>query len=53
MSELGIKKGGPILGELLDQVVKWQLAHPTGSKDECIAFLKAQQETKQVAVCNA
>eukprot|EP00210_Caulerpa_lentillifera_P007382 g7055.t1 len=53
MTELGIEKGGPILGELLNQVIKWQLAYPEGSKDECVAFLKTLHERKQMAVCNA
>jgi hypothetical protein len=40
MQELGIKKAGPQLGQLLDQLMDWQLAHPDGTADEAKAQVK-------------
>ncbi|KAI8462676.1 MAG: hypothetical protein J3K34DRAFT_527577 [Monoraphidium minutum] len=42
MSALGMKKAGPQLGRVLAAAVDWQLAHPQGSKEECIEHLKAR-----------
>jgi hypothetical protein len=33
---------GPQLGKLTAAVMDWQMAHPTGSKEQCIEALKAQ-----------
>jgi len=40
MSVLGMKKAGPQLGKVLTAAMDWQLAHPQGSKEECIEHLK-------------
>ena len=34
------KKGGPALGKQIDRVVDWQLEHPEGTAEECVAWLK-------------
>jgi len=36
----GVTKIGPWVGKVLEDVVEWQLAHPSGSKEECIKWLK-------------
>ncbi len=33
---------GPAVGEITAKVIRWQLANPHGSVDECIAFLKSE-----------
>jgi tRNA nucleotidyltransferase (CCA-adding enzyme) len=33
------KQPGPWTGRALAQVMEWQLEHPTGTKEECIAWL--------------
>jgi hypothetical protein len=37
---------GPEIGKLTGAVMDWQLAHPQGSKEECLAALKQQCESK-------
>lgn len=39
--DLNVPKG-PQLGKLTAAVMDWQMAHPTGSKEDCVAALKAQ-----------
>lgn len=41
IEELKVPKG-PQLGQLTASVMDWQLAHPTGSKEECLAAIKQQ-----------
>jgi hypothetical protein len=41
MSLVGMSHGGPALGQLMEKVVDWQLAHPDGSKEECETWIKA------------
>lgn len=40
MALVGMKYGGPALGQLMEKVLDWQLAHPGGSKEECEAWIK-------------
>ena len=42
MAVMGMQKSGPQLGKVLAAAMDWQLAHPKGSKDECIAHLKGR-----------
>jgi hypothetical protein len=49
MQELGIKKAGPQLGQLLDQLMDWQLAHPEGTAEEAKAQVKQLWEGMQQA----
>jgi tRNA nucleotidyltransferase (CCA-adding enzyme) len=42
MSLLGVK--GRQVGEVMDRVSDWQLAHPAGTKEECIAWVTAAHE---------
>ncbi|KAJ8655637.1 hypothetical protein O0I10_008726 [Lichtheimia ornata] len=43
---LGIKPG-PSMGDLLQQTMKWQLANPEGTQEECSAMIKAYWEAGQ------
>ncbi|KAJ1924904.1 CCA tRNA nucleotidyltransferase, mitochondrial [Tieghemiomyces parasiticus] len=36
---LGVKPG-PRMGQILARIMEWQLAHPVGSVDECLHFVK-------------
>jgi len=40
MTAVGMTKGGPVLGELMNMVVDWQLMNPKGTPEECTAWLK-------------
>lgn len=35
-----VTKSGPWIGKALEDVVAWQLGHPSESKDKCILWLK-------------
>lgn len=35
---LGVE--GKQIGTVTERVMNWQLAHPKGTKDECLAFLR-------------
>ncbi len=37
-----MKSGGPALGKLMDATVEWQLAHPSGTAEECCAWLEQE-----------
>jgi len=52
MAEIGLQKGGPILGELLDLSIKWQLANPTGKKDQCCSFLQQAYDSIRQTTSN-
>lgn len=49
IEELKVPKG-PQLGQLTTSVMDWQLAHPTGSKEECLAAIKQQMSQASGAV---
>ncbi|KAG0520248.1 hypothetical protein BDA96_08G057600 [Sorghum bicolor] len=40
-------KGGPLIGKWQQRVLKWQLAHPNGTVDECIEWMKQSQSKRQ------
>lgn len=44
MGIMGMAKGGPVLGKLMDKVVDWQLLHPHGSAEECEAWLLVEEK---------
>ncbi|KAF7820081.1 putative CCA tRNA nucleotidyltransferase 2 isoform X1 [Senna tora] len=46
MKELELK-GGPLVKEWLEKAMAWQLAHPSGTAEECIDWLK-QSNSKRV-----
>lgn len=41
MALMGMEKGGPALGQLMERVMDWQLCHPHGTADECREHLLA------------
>ncbi|KAF4572560.1 CCA tRNA nucleotidyltransferase, mitochondrial [Pleurotus pulmonarius] len=47
---LGAQRAGPWLGQVLAQVVEWQLGHPHQTKDDCIAWLRTQQSEGRVKI---
>lgn len=46
MNFLQLKTGGPLVKEWQNRVLKWQLAHPQGTADECLDWMK-QSQTKR------
>lgn len=42
MQAVGMKSGGPALGKLMEAAVEWQLAHPSGTAEECRAWLERE-----------
>ncbi|CAA3012913.1 CCA tRNA nucleotidyltransferase 2 [Olea europaea subsp. europaea] len=40
MNVLQIKPGGPVVKEWQQKLLEWQLAHPSGSSDECIDWMR-------------
>jgi tRNA nucleotidyltransferase (CCA-adding enzyme) len=43
-------KPGPWTGTVLARVIEWQLEHPSGSKDECAGWLKAERAAGRITV---
>lgn len=41
--ELGMSKG-PAVGRVVDAQLRWQIGHPSGTKEECMNFLRASLE---------
>ena len=41
MAAMGMEKGGPALGLLMDRVLDWQLCRPHGTAEECRQYLQA------------
>ncbi|ORX77412.1 poly A polymerase C-terminal region-like protein [Anaeromyces robustus] len=39
-------KAGPIIGEILNTVISWQLRNPEGTKEECEIWLKEEMKGK-------
>ncbi|CAM0950162.1 unnamed protein product [Alopecurus aequalis] len=51
MGVLEVKSGGPLIGKWQQRLVKWQLAHPKGTMEECKEWMKqSQQQTKRQKV---
>uniref|UniRef100_A0A0A9AP50 Uncharacterized protein n=1 Tax=Arundo donax TaxID=35708 RepID=A0A0A9AP50_ARUDO len=40
-------KGGPLIGKWQQRMLKWKLAHPKGTVDECIEWMKQSQSKRQ------
>lgn len=40
MAAVGMAKGGPALGHVMEQVMGWQLANPRASREDCKIWLK-------------
>jgi tRNA nucleotidyltransferase (CCA-adding enzyme) len=47
---LGASKPGPWLGKALLEVVKWQLKHPEGTKEECASWLEDERRKGNIDV---
>jgi len=39
-------KAGPIVGDILKEVISWQLRNPNGTKEECETWLKEEMKEK-------
>uniref|UniRef100_A0A3Q7JKG0 Poly A polymerase head domain-containing protein n=2 Tax=Solanum lycopersicum TaxID=4081 RepID=A0A3Q7JKG0_SOLLC len=46
MNILEIKSGGPVVREWQQKLLEWQLAHPSGSAEECIDWMKQAQSKR-------
>lgn len=46
MNILQIKSGGPVVREWQQKLVEWQLAHPCGSAEECVDWMKQTQSKR-------
>ncbi|KII94426.1 hypothetical protein PLICRDRAFT_172076 [Plicaturopsis crispa FD-325 SS-3] len=53
VAALGASRPGQWTGQVLARVVEWQLAHPKGTQEECVAWLKAEQAAGRVQVDDA
>jgi len=47
MGVMQVKSGGPLIGKWQQRALKWQLAHPNGTMDECIEWMKQSQSKCQ------
>lgn len=43
---------GPWTGRILNQVVEWQLDHPTGNKEECSTWLQVEVAAGRIVLGN-
>lgn len=48
MQTLEAGKPGAWTGKILALVIEWQLAHPTGTKDECDAWLRDEKAAGRI-----
>lgn len=48
-----VKSGGPLIGKWQQRVLKWQLAHPEGTMDECLEWIKQSQSKRQKVECSS
>ncbi|XP_057793576.1 tRNA nucleotidyltransferase cca2 [Salvia miltiorrhiza] len=46
MDVLQIKSGGPIVREWQQKLLQWQLAHPCGSTEECVEWMRQAQSKR-------
>ncbi|KAL7246602.1 hypothetical protein ACSBR2_001661 [Camellia fascicularis] len=49
MSVLQLKTGGPLVREWQQKLLEWQLAHPSGTTEECLDWMK-QNHSKRARV---
>ncbi|KAJ3671453.1 hypothetical protein LUZ60_007532 [Juncus effusus] len=47
MGILQLKSGGPAIGIWQQRLIKWQLANPKGTADDCIDWIKQSQAKRQ------
>ncbi|XP_039799960.1 tRNA nucleotidyltransferase cca2-like isoform X3 [Panicum virgatum] len=47
MGVMQVKSGGPLIGKWQQRALKWQLAHPNGTMDDCIEWMKQSQSKRQ------
>lgn len=50
MAALEATKTGAWLGKVLNQVIEWQLEHPTSTKEDCVAWLQEQRQAGHIIV---
>ncbi|KAL1749131.1 hypothetical protein HDZ31DRAFT_28242 [Schizophyllum fasciatum] len=50
VSVLGAARPGPWTGKVLARVVDWQLEHPGGARDACVAWLQAEHAAGRLEV---
>ncbi|KAH9850667.1 hypothetical protein C2E23DRAFT_734552 [Lenzites betulinus] len=50
---LGAESPGPWTGQVLARVVEWQLEHPQGTKEQCEAWLRAEQAAGHISTAVA
>ena len=50
ISILGAHKPGQWTGKLLDEVIKWQLGHPGGTKEQCGEWLREELAAGRVSI---
>lgn len=48
MQALEAGKPGAWTGQVLSRVVEWQLEHPEGTRDQCIAWLQAERAVGKI-----
>ncbi|KAG8378419.1 hypothetical protein BUALT_Bualt08G0135400 [Buddleja alternifolia] len=46
MSVLQLKSGGPVVKEWQQKLLEWQLAHPSGSAEECVDWMGQTQSKR-------
>ncbi|XP_060197998.1 tRNA nucleotidyltransferase cca2-like [Lycium barbarum] len=46
MNILQIKSGGPVVKEWQQKLLEWQLAHPSGTAEECLDWMKQAQSKR-------
>ncbi|KAJ3703674.1 hypothetical protein LUZ61_007379 [Rhynchospora tenuis] len=47
MGVLQLKSGGPTIGQWQQRLIKWQLAYPNATTEECIDWIKQSQAKRQ------
>ncbi|ONK77484.1 uncharacterized protein A4U43_C02F7040 [Asparagus officinalis] len=52
MGVLQLKTGGPLVKEWQDRVVKWQLAHPESTAEECLDWMRESQAKRTKLDCS-
>lgn len=53
MSVLQLEGGGPIVREWQQRMIRWQLAHPDASPDECLHWMQQSQSKRPKLDCCA
>lgn len=53
LSALSLSKPGPWTKTVIKQVIRWQLAHPIGTGEECVEWLKQERDAGRLDVPSA